>query len=88
MVNIYMDIKDRISRMGFEYIETREEGMVFKRSNYDKKIIIVESKDNRLKYELEVKLFEIWAKEEIHPFVALKNGKYYDLLFNELIDYI
>lgn len=85
---IYMKLRDRLKVQGFTCIEEREEGTIFNRDGYDKKIIVKESKDCRLRYSDEVRLFELWRLEELHPFIALKNGKFFDMLFNEVVSII
>lgn len=81
-----MDLINRVESMGFELIDETPEGMIFKRNGIDKKIIVIEC--DKLKFEEEVKLFKIWKEKEVHPFAALSNGKFFDLIFDEVIDII
>lgn len=57
------------------------------RENTNKRVLIYKLNFNELNDSTEKRLLSIWTKYNIHPF--LYDGKrYYDLLFNEILNKI
>jgi len=81
-----MKLVDRITKMGFTLIEETPDGLVFKRDKYNKFIIVTEG--DKLKYEHEIRLFKLWKEKDWHPFVAMSNGKFFDLIFDDILEVI
>jgi hypothetical protein len=68
---------------GFEVLKTEENLTYAERKNTGKKVVIFEGET--LEKETELKMMALWIREEWHPF-HYKNGKFVDILFNDVMD--
>jgi len=67
---------------GFSVIKTEGNLTFAERKQTGKKVVIFEGE---LDKETELKMMALWIREEVHPF-HYKNGKFVDILFNDVID--
>jgi hypothetical protein len=68
---------------GFEVLKTEDNLTFAERKCTGKRVVIFEGET--LEKETELKMMALWIREEWHPF-HYKNGKFHDILFNDVLD--